>query len=445
MVQLVQPPGVGNGSISATLNVEVSSGNHEAVSWENDQLLFRETVSGVRSDTSIAYDPENHVWLRIREAGGTIYWDTSPDALNWTNRRSKASGLSGLDSVTINLFAGYWGTEPSPGTVLFDNFNRAAPPPAHSQGWYVGRLPLGGGVDGGTVVTRNYFGTADWLWAPIPDNPVLDANSAAIVTSLSATAGGAMRVANLYEYGVTLAGPTGISGATPRQDIAFSNVPAWGTDPFGSDTIPIPEDLLIPPGSDGHVSIADPVNNRVYSLWQASNAGTWSASWGGVAALDGDGIETSGSSTATNLSRFAAVIRGSEIAAGQIPHALFFSTDMAHTSSFRYPASKTDGDNAAGVAHPIAEGARIQLDPSIDVEAIPGITPGEIAVAKALQRYGAYCGDKGGARMAFIFEYVNDGTNPGQVYVDAGLGWDYFDMSHIPWSALRVLNSWDGS
>lgn len=448
MVQLVQAPNVGNGTSSAIMNVQVSAGNSEQILVEGSSLIFRETVSGTNSDTSVAYSAVTHAWLRIREAAGTIYWDTSPDAINWTNRRSKARGIASPTSVAINLVAGYWGTEPSPGTVLFDNFNIAVPPANLAQGWTVGGVRSSlGGTDGGTVVTRNYFDTADWLWSPIPASPVLDANSAAMVSSLASTAGGAIRAANLHDYGVSLVGPTGITGATPRYTVPLVNYPAWGANPFGSDTIPIPNGTLIPAGSDKHVSIADSTTNKVYSLWQTTfSSGVWGASWGAEVSLHGNGLESApGSSTASGLSTYAATIRMNEIVAGQIPHALFFSTDMAHTSAFRYPAYKTDGDNAAGVAHPIPEGARIQLDPSIDVTVISGITAGEIAVAKALQTYGAYCGDKGGARMGFAFQLSTDGNNPGQVYTNAGLAWDYFDMSHIPWSSLRVLNSWDGS
>ena len=82
----------------------------------------------------------------------------------------------------------------------------------------------------------------------------------------------------------------------------------------------------------------------------------------------------------------------------------------------------------------------MQLDPSIDLAAIPGITPFELTVGRALQRYGAYCGDNGGARMAFIFEYVPK-LKP---YKKAGSTGDYDSMPHIPWDKLRVLRQSDG-
>lgn len=447
LAQLVQAGNVGNGSVSAILSAEVSAGNSEQILVEGNNLIFRESVSTVNNDTSITYNPTTHAWLRIRESAGTIYWDTSPDSITWTNRRSKSTGIGSVASVQINFIAGFWGTEPTPGTVLFDNFNLPLAPPPTAPGWVVGSRSLVGGPDGGTINARSYFDTADWLWAPIVNNPVIDADSAAIVSSLASTANGAIRCANMYDYGVTLVDPATITAATPRYTVPLANDPAWGTSQFSGSTIPIPNGTGIPPGTDGHVSVADPITNSVYSMWQAVHSnGTWSASWGAKVDLHGDGRESApGSSTASGLSAFAATIRGSEIAAGQIPHALFFSTDMAHTSAFRYPARKTDGDNLAGVPVPIPEGARVQLDPTIDVNAIPNITAAEIAIARALQTYGAYCGDKSGARMSFAFEYVNDGTNPGQVYVDAGMPWDYFDLSHIPWGSLRVLNSWNGS
>ncbi len=326
MVELVQAPPVGNGSIEAGITMQVSSGNTESFLVAGTGLSMRETISGSHNDTWITYNATAHRWLRIREAAGTVYWETSPDTLNWTTQRSKVSGLGSLSTVTVTLYAGFWGTEPSPGTAIFDNLNIAVPPAALSQGWVTGKLPFGGGIDAGTYQARTYFDTADWLWNPIPDYPVIDPDSDAIVASLASTVGGAMRTAGLCDYGVTLRGPGGIDGSTPRYDIAFVNDPAWGSDPFGGDTMGIPNGTPIPPGSDGHVSIADPTTSKVYSLWQATNGGgVWGASWGAMVDLHGDGRETApGSSTATGLSRYAAVIRASEIASGEIPHALFF-------------------------------------------------------------------------------------------------------------------------
>lgn len=44
-------------------------------------------------DTAVelTYDPVAHLFLRIREDGTNLHWDTSPDGTTWTNRRSLAT------------------------------------------------------------------------------------------------------------------------------------------------------------------------------------------------------------------------------------------------------------------------------------------------------------------------------------------------------------------
>lgn len=295
-----------------------------------------------------------------------------------------------------------------------------------------------------STTTPPYFGGADWLWKPISSNPALAANSATWVGYLAAA--DKQRVANLYNYSVALVSASEITSATPRYDVTLTK--AWGSDPFGSTTVPIPLGTKIPPGSDGHVAILDPTTGQAYGIWQAkynSSTNTWSGSWGGMTSLNGDGIDRSGSATAAAIARYAGVVTAAEFSAAiaantGINHALAFSTDLAGPD-FVYPAIKSDGQNWAGVDTPIPEGYRIQLNPDINVDAIAGMTPGERVIAKTLQTHGAYVVDQGGARMAFAFELLDDATSssPGAVWKNAGLEWDYYDMKNIPWSQLRVL------
>ncbi len=53
----------------------------------------------------------------------------------------------------------------------------------------------------------------------------------------------------------------------------------------------------------------------------------------------------------------------------------------------------------------------MQLDPSIDLSLIPGISKAELALGRALQIYGGIVNDIGGSRMSFYFEK----PQPGQV------------------------------
>lgn len=320
-------------------------------------------------------------------------------------------------------------------------------------------MPRGGPIAAaGRFGAQPYFPQADWLWRPIPASPVLDSNSATWAGYFSA--GGTQHICDIIEFGTVLVGPSGITPSTPQHDITFRNATGgssganWGPDPF-STTMPIPVGTKIPNGSDGQVSVADPGRGQVFSIWQASSATTpWTASWGAQVPLYGDGLEPSvasqGSSTGARLSRFSCVIRAAEMtvaaAAGYaaIPHALFFSTDIA-SAAVRYPARVGDGANGAGVATPIPEGTRVQLDPSINVDGIAGITTWERIIAKTLQRNGAYVGDNGGARMAFIFEHLGTTAGENTAYTNVYSGiFDYYDMTHIPWSSLRVLRQWDG-
>lgn len=36
----------------------------------------------------LTYSAVDHAWLRFRETAGTVYWDTSPDGVDWTNQRT---------------------------------------------------------------------------------------------------------------------------------------------------------------------------------------------------------------------------------------------------------------------------------------------------------------------------------------------------------------------
>jgi hypothetical protein len=51
--------------------------------------LFVGFVDGASVD--LPYSPIDHLWLRIRESAGTVYWETSGDGWDWTVRRTLAT------------------------------------------------------------------------------------------------------------------------------------------------------------------------------------------------------------------------------------------------------------------------------------------------------------------------------------------------------------------
>jgi hypothetical protein len=238
--------------------------------------------------------------------------------------------------------------------------------------------------------------------------------------------------ANLYESGLPI---YSADRSTPRHAVECTM--PWGDCELERESVPIPDGAVPARNVDGHMAVIDWSTRKAYEFWQAQKVdGTWKTSWGGVVDIDGEGRP--GAAVGAGVSLLAGIVRTFEIAGGRIEHALTFTTD-ACPHVYRYPATKSDG--TASPDDCIPEGARIQLDPSIDVDAIPGITPGERAVARALQVYGGYAVDNGGAVMGFGFENPVGKADP---YPAAGFEWDYWHMPHIPWDRLRVLRQWDG-
>lgn len=277
---------------------------------------------------------------------------------------------------------------------------------------------------------RPFAANSPWN-RPIPARPALDPNSTAMVRHLS---GGRPHTAfaNLRDYGVPI---YEADASTPRHRVRCTE--EWGACPLEQQPVPIPPAARPNAGSDHAMVVVDWSQAKSFEFWRAKRVnGGWQAAWGGVVDLNGDGRS---GPTGSGTSGLAGVVRISEIARGRIDHALVFATDNACRRVYRYPATKTDGVSKR--ADCIPQGARVQLDPAIDVDAIPGITPAERAVAKALQVYGAYNHDNGGARMAFTFE---NPVGKADVYLAKGLPWDYYHMPHIPWQRLRVLRTWNG-
>lgn len=472
----------GSGSIVNELAVSIDGDNSVRFmigGGPSGTVVMRERVAGSNSDDSFIYNANLHKWFRIRESGATVYWETSNNGVTWTVQRVKATTLD-LSAVTVGMTTGFWDDEPGDlGTVIIDNVNLPDLTLGSVLGWSINSGRAWGGVAAGTLQARHYFPGAEWYWGKIPDDPVLDDHSAEIGALLAGDGHPAVNHSlNHIAYGNAVVLPHQISASTPRYTVYLSwpdEHPEWGLpQPFTGYTIPIPLGTQVPPGSDSHLGVMDPTTGKVFSLWQArydEGTDTWSATYGGLADLDGDGRDYIGSATATNLSRLAGIVTIAEIEAGEIPHALFLASNMCAPGNneygFRYPATKSDGGNIAGVAYPVEQGSRIQLDPAVDLNAIPNLRPVEKAIGRAMQRYGGYIGDKGGINWPPTFWFsaelwqgqtypaypFDDDDEPspdidiptGPPYRAAGIEWDYFNLDRIPWEGnLRVLRQWDG-
>lgn len=114
------------GTVSWYAIAWVASNTFVGFHWENGTLYMEEQISGVQSRTSVAFNAVTHRWVRVREASGTIYWDTSPDGVTWTTLRTKTAGRV-WDDIRALLTSGFTGSEPTPGMWEVSNFNIVPP------------------------------------------------------------------------------------------------------------------------------------------------------------------------------------------------------------------------------------------------------------------------------------------------------------------------------
>ena len=149
--------------------------------------------------------------------------------------------------------------------------------------------------------------------------------------------------------------------------------------------------------------------------------------------IHGDGINHAGNGVrATSLSLLLGVLTYDEVSGGgPIQHAHAWVSDRASSQYYTSPATSSDGTQPGGDPASIPEGARLQLDPGLNVGQL-GLSPAGQRIAEALQRYGMFLVDLS-ADSALIAEDL-DGT---------GKSWDgvvsFDEVSKIPPGSFRVL------
>jgi hypothetical protein len=76
--------------------------------------------------TVLTYDPTAHAWLRLREAAGSMQWDTSPDGTTWTTRRTLTTPAWVTAGTTLRLSME---AHRDSGTADFAEFDNVDTPP----------------------------------------------------------------------------------------------------------------------------------------------------------------------------------------------------------------------------------------------------------------------------------------------------------------------------
>ena len=281
------------------------------------------------------------------------------------------------------------------------------------------------------AVAPLYSTTSFWN-VPIPSNPTIDPDSAAMVDAALVAYAGTADLANDSSWGIPI-----VYGHSTDKSYAV------GCTLYGCNTsvsFPIPAGVQPNAGSDHHLTVIDLDTWSELDMWGASyssSTDTWTAesrvvgSASGWGALCAQGQHCLGA-VAAGFSMAGGVLRPEELAQGHIDHALTMMTPLTRSGYIACPATNTDGRSASTSALP--EGARVQLDPAFDVaaQAWPSWLK---AVAVALQRYGAYVSDTGGA-VAFYAESTLNCS--GDRWGAAGVPSDA-SLAGLPWSQFRVL------
>jgi hypothetical protein len=123
--QFIQPPNIGNGTTETFLMAKLDNNNNKVQwAWGNGQLNAQAIVNGAYTTVgSIAYNASTTKYLRMRHDGAKVQWDYSADGLTWTTVGTGWTPTFPVNNLYLLLYAGYYGTEPSPGTAIWDNVN----------------------------------------------------------------------------------------------------------------------------------------------------------------------------------------------------------------------------------------------------------------------------------------------------------------------------------
>ena len=285
----------------------------------------------------------------------------------------------------------------------------------------------------------------------IGSNPEIDPNSDAMVEGIvSQAAIGFVITQKQWTVPVFYA-----DESTPRYDVTLKCGKEWEMGVTKLKNVPIPdwaepsdddhEGGINPDGCGGSdngpdegdfaMAVIDTSTRCEYDFWQAKKTkGKWAASWANSISIDSDGIFEKGiSCRGSGFALLNGIIWPDELKAGRIDHALAFAYDLTRAGGHVSPATDSDGTSKGSDTMP--EGARVQLDPTLDLDSL-GLTDYEKTIAKALQEYGMILVDDGGGMAFYVVHPISAKNNP---YEGILPDKDYVSLENIPVDKFRVL------
>jgi hypothetical protein len=287
---------------------------------------------------------------------------------------------------------------------------------------------------------------------PLPADPAIEPDSPRLVQGLAKAAAQKGFVLTVGEWTV----PTYFASAdTPTTTVELGGAPPqWGMAPNarayppGSHSglprpmpsqlqgVPIPAGAQPDPALDAHMTIIDLTAGCEYDLYGAHLADDgWHAVWANSTRIDGSGVYPAGlGAKASGFASLAGLIWPEELREGEIDHALFFAYPFTRSGGPVSPATASDGRVEGADALP--EGARLQLDPNLDLDRL-GLAPYQRTIAEAMQNYGIILGDTGGAFGLYAVGRQGFDGNPYRGLLPDD---DFPTLGGIPIDRFRVID-----
>jgi hypothetical protein len=186
---------------------------------------------------------------------------------------------------------------------------------------------------------------------------------------------------------------------------------------FGGDKVPIPDNHQHDPQADAGSIIIDYSEEWMYQFGgleykYVNGAWRWCSFAGCRWPLYGSGVGENNVWTcgSAGISAYCATIRPEEIAAGVIARPLCCSLHTPKAGVNVYPpAATTDGRSTDTYAIP--NGARLQLDPSLNLDTL-GLSEAEKIIAKCLQDYGLVVKENAGSFVMYAENPLARETDP---------------------------------
>jgi hypothetical protein len=305
-----------------------------------------------------------------------------------------------------------------------------------------------GGSDGGTSSMWRPFDDASPWNTVIPSGAALDPGSSTMIADLTSIPGQTTLWINIQQYSVPVYWVD--STMTPSQTVSaslggtgFRTGAANDSASAGTGPAPIPSGAMPAAGTDKHLCVVDRTAHTEWGFWNADDStGSWTAGEASTMDLLGDGVRPPTANTpwwagqgprACGYALIAGLITEDDIKAGQIRHALILAYPHIESRYYTPPASSAQGTTSEALStRGIPCGGHVQLDPALDVSTL-GLSSAGLAIAIALQQYGAFIGDFSGS-----INFYADASPTAQAYWSGGaLG--NSDVSAIPLSRFRVL------